>query len=90
MSLAVQLGRLLAADRKSAIESLSTAPSIGAQLGLHGQEEDWFGIGKQWSFTRLLPGPGQGCTFYVPVGSSYAAVRARWQQKLAAYSATTH
>lgn len=64
---------------------MSEIGMISLELGLRGQEEEWFGLGKVWAFTRMVPGLAQGCTFYVAPGSDLAAVRRRWEEKLAEY-----
>ena len=68
------------------LQSVSALELISAVLNLRGQEEEWFGLNRIWSFTCLIPGPARGCTFYVPVGSSLETVEARWNEKQAAFT----
>ncbi len=59
--------------------------TIGAALGLIGEEQSWPVKGLVWAFTNPQPGPAEGITFYMEVGATLEDVAKRWGEKLAEF-----
>lgn len=61
--------------------------AIAVALGLSVIDSQLPGQEVMWQFTCLDEGPSQGCSFYMPVGSTFTAVARRWQTKQKEFSA---